>query len=51
METQKAFDSRITEFLKFYDGVHVLLRNREEVGRVTIPDIANSRNPRDEIAS
>lgn len=37
--------------MKFEDGVHVLLQNRLELGKATIPDIANARNPRDEIAS
>lgn len=28
----------------------MLLKNRAEVGGTTIPDIANARNPRDEVA-
>lgn len=36
------------QFLMHYDGVQLLLKNREEVGGVTIPDIANARMPRDD---
>lgn len=33
-----------TRFLACYDGVHVLLFNRSEVGNYYIPDRVNSRN-------
>ena len=47
-ETQSAYAFRMKQFLRHYDGVHVLLKNRDEVGNATIPDIANARNPRDD---
>lgn len=40
---------RMAHFLKNYDGVHSLLKNREEVGKYYIPDIHLSREPRDEL--
>lgn len=36
----------MAQFLKHYDGVHVLLQNRDEVGKVYIPDLHEARNPR-----
>ena len=47
-ETQAAYGFRMRSFLRNYDGVHVLLKNREEVGQTTIPDIVNARNPKDD---
>lgn len=42
---------RVAQFLKHYDGVHVLLQNRDEVGRVYVPDIVHVRNPKDEVST
>lgn len=39
---------RMKQFLKHYDGVHVLLKNRSEVGEFFVPDIANERLPRED---
>jgi hypothetical protein len=40
---------RVANFLRHYDGVHVLLNNRDEVGKTFIPDLHLNRNPRDQI--
>lgn len=40
----------MAEFIKHYDGVHVLLRNRDEVGNVYIPDLNKARVVADDIA-
>ena len=39
----------MAQFLRIYDGVHVLLQSREEVGEYYVPDIPNARNPKDDI--
>jgi hypothetical protein len=44
------FAQRIGEFLRHYDGVHVLLKNRSEVGNVYIPDLNHARVVRDDFA-
>lgn len=31
------------KFLTMYDGVHVLLKDRSEIGNYFIPDVINSR--------
>lgn len=40
----------MAEFLKHYDGVNVLLRNRDEVGNVYLPDLNHARVEREEFA-
>lgn len=49
-EEPNPFASRIAEFVKHYDGVNVLLRNRDEVGKFYIPDINNQRVVKDDFA-
>ena len=44
------FALRVSEFIKHYDGVHVLLQNRDEVGNYYIPDINHARVERDDFA-
>lgn len=40
------FASKFTKFLQLYDGVHVLLKDRTEVGNFYIPDrIYSKKNP------
>jgi hypothetical protein len=41
----------VADFIKHYDGVHVLLKNRDEVGNHYIPDINNARTPREDFPS
>lgn len=45
-EEINSFAWRMAQFLKHYDGVHVLLQNRDEVGKVYIPDHQEARTPR-----
>jgi len=40
----------LAQFIKHYDGVHVLLRNRDEVGNVYIPDLNKARVVADDFA-
>jgi pimeloyl-ACP methyl ester carboxylesterase len=47
-QTQAAYAFRLRQFLKFYDGVHVLHKSRDEVVGYSVPDIANAREPRDD---
>jgi len=42
------YASRIANFVRHYDGVHVLLKNRSEVGEVFIPDLNLARVERDD---
>jgi len=42
---------KLLQFLTNYDGVHVLLQNRSEVGKAFIPDRVNSRNKSDHVYS
>lgn len=35
--------SKLTKFLQLYDGVHVLLKDRTEIGNVYVPDIIYSK--------
>ena len=42
-----SFAYRIGEFAKHYDGVHVLLKNRDEVGEFYLPDQDGARVVRD----
>lgn len=44
------YASRIANFVRHYDGVHVLLKNREEVGSTFIPDLNLARVERDDFA-
>lgn len=44
------FAYRVANFLRHYDGVHVLLANRAEVGEHYVPDINNARTPREDFA-
>jgi hypothetical protein len=37
---------RMAQFLQHYDGVHVLLTSRDEIGRTYIPDLQEARTPR-----
>lgn len=37
------YASRIAKFVRHYDGVHVLLKNREEVGSTFVPDLNLAR--------
>ena len=39
----KPFAYNLVEIIKHYDGVHVLLRKRGEVGNVYIPDLNKAR--------
>jgi hypothetical protein len=39
-----ALSRKMTKFLRMYDGVHVLLQDRSEVGKYFIPDRIYSRN-------
>lgn len=48
---QNPFATRISQFIKHYDGVHVLLKSRDEVGSQFIPDINNARTPREDFAT
>lgn len=41
---------RISDFLRHYDGVHVLLKNRDEVGSHFLPDINHARVVREDFA-
>jgi hypothetical protein len=34
---------KVLKFLTMFDGVHVLLKDRSEIGNFMIPDIRNSR--------
>jgi hypothetical protein len=43
----KSLSRRIGQFFKWYDGVHPLLRHREEIGKVALP--LRSRYDLDEI--
>lgn len=36
----------MAQFLQHYDGVHVLLTSRDEIGRTYIPDLQEARTPR-----
>lgn len=49
-EPVNSYASRLTNFLRHYDGVHVLLKNREEVGSTFIPDLNLARVERDDFA-
>jgi len=40
---------KFVKFLTHYDGVHILLKNRSEIGNYFIPDIPNSRRDPDHI--
>lgn len=40
---------KFVKFLSMYDGVHILLKNRSEIGEYFIPDIPNSRRDPDHI--
>ncbi len=42
------YASRIANFARHYDGVHVLLKNREEVGSTFIPDLNLAKVERDD---
>jgi len=42
---------KMAKFLKLWDGVHVLLENRSEVGNTTIPDKYGSRLGSDHVYS
>lgn len=37
--------------MRHYDGVHVLLKNRDEVGNFFVPDQNNARVPREDFPS
>lgn len=37
--------------MRHYDGVHVLLKSRDEVGSHFIPDINNARTPKEDFPS
>lgn len=40
---------KLTKFLRLYDGVHVLLKDRTEIGNYFIPDLPYSRKDSDHI--
>jgi pimeloyl-ACP methyl ester carboxylesterase len=40
---------KFVKFLSHYDGVHVLLKDRSEIGNYFVPDIPNSRRDSDHI--
>jgi len=40
---------KFLKFLSRYDGVHILLKDRSEIGNYFIPDIPNSRRDSDHI--
>lgn len=46
-EDVNPFAWRLAHFLKNYDGVHTLLKNREEVGRYYVPDVPNRNIPKE----
>lgn len=43
--------SKMTQFLRMYDGVHTLLQDRSEIGNFFIPDRINSRSKSDHVYS
>ena len=50
-EEHNPYAYRLAEFIKHYDGVHILLKNRDEVGNFFIPDNPHTRIPREDFAS
>lgn len=49
-EEVNTYASRIANFVRHYDGVNVLLKNRAEVGEVFVPDLNLARVERDDFA-